>query len=96
MNIQAANRSTAAEAALVEAYTAQLGDLPGDGAVLGARDILFDDLKRAGLPTRRVEAWHYTDLKTLLRAIPDAATLTPSRLWRRWWRRLVSSNCARA
>ncbi|MCF1492895.1 Fe-S cluster assembly protein SufD [Agrobacterium vitis] len=79
MNIQAANRSTAAEAALVEAYTAQLGDLPGDGAVLGARDILFDDLKRAGLPTRRVEAWHYTDLKTLLRAIPDAATLTPSK-----------------
>ncbi|MVA23507.1 Fe-S cluster assembly protein SufD [Agrobacterium vitis] len=79
MNIQAANRSTAAEAALVEAYTAQLGDLPGDGTVLGARDILFDDLKRAGLPTRRVEAWHYTDLKTLLRAIPDAATLTPSK-----------------
>ncbi|MUZ57144.1 Fe-S cluster assembly protein SufD [Agrobacterium vitis] len=79
MNIQAANRSTAAEAALVEAYTAQLGDLPGDGAVLGARDILFDDLKRAGLPTRRIEAWHYTDLKTLLRAIPDAATLTPSK-----------------
>ncbi|MBB4010346.1 Fe-S cluster assembly protein SufD [Allorhizobium taibaishanense] len=79
MNIQAANRPSAAEAALVEAYTAQLGDLPGDGAVLGARDVLFDELKRAGLPTRRVEAWHYTDLKTLLRAIPEAETVTPSK-----------------
>jgi len=27
----------------------------------------------AGLPTRRVEAYHYTDLKTLLRAIPPLA-----------------------
>ncbi|MDQ0456088.1 Fe-S cluster assembly protein SufD [Rhizobium paknamense] len=72
MNMQAANRSTAAETQLVEAYGAQLGELPGDGAVLGARDILFDDLKKGGLPSRRIESWHYTDLKTLLRAIPDA------------------------
>lgn len=79
MNIQAANRPSAAEAALVEAYTAQLGDLPGDGAVLGARDVLFDDLKRAGLPTRRIEAWHYTDLKTLLRSIPEAESVEPSK-----------------
>ena len=28
----------------------------------------------AGLPTRRVEAYHYTDLKTLLRAVPPLAT----------------------
>lgn len=79
MNIQAANRPTPAEAALVEAYTAQLGDLPGDGAVLGQRDVLFDDLKNAGLPTRRIEAWHYTDLKTLLRALPDATVVQPSK-----------------
>jgi Fe-S cluster assembly protein SufD len=30
-------------------------------------------LKKSGLPTRRVEAWHYTDLKTLLRAVPAQA-----------------------
>ena len=27
-------------------------------------------LSLAGLPTRRVESYHYTDLKTLLRAVP--------------------------
>ncbi|MCM2458791.1 Fe-S cluster assembly protein SufD [Rhizobium sp. CG4] len=71
MNIQNTNRQTAAETALVEAYTAQLGDLPGNGAVIAARDNLLENLKRLGLPTRRIEAWHYTDLKTLLRALPD-------------------------
>jgi Fe-S cluster assembly protein SufD len=70
MNIQAGIKLTAAEAALVDAYNEQLGELPGDGDTLLARDRLLSDLKAAGLPTRRVEAWHYTDLKSLLRAVP--------------------------
>jgi len=71
MNMQTTMRFTAAETALVEAFGAQFGDLPGDGAVAGRRDRLLDDLKKAGLPTRRIEAWHYTDLKNLLRTVPD-------------------------
>ncbi|MFB9950884.1 Fe-S cluster assembly protein SufD [Rhizobium puerariae] len=77
MNMQTTNqtvgRLTAAEAALVEAFGAQIGELPGNGAVIGTRDRLLDDLKKAGFPTRRIEAWHYTDLRTLLRTIPEAA-----------------------
>ncbi|MCM2292897.1 Fe-S cluster assembly protein SufD [Allorhizobium sp. BGMRC 0089] len=79
MNLQAANRPTAAETALIDAYSAQIGDLPGDGAVLGARDILFDDLKKAGLPSRRIEAWHYTDLKAQLRGLPEAAPVVTTK-----------------
>lgn len=78
MNMQTTARLTAAETALIEAYNQQVGDLPGNGAVISARDRLLDDLKTNGLPTRRVEAWHYTDLKTLLRTVPavlPAATL---------------------
>ena len=71
MNIQATNRLTPAETALVDAYTAKFSELPGDGAVVAARDVLFDDLKTGGLPTRRIEAWHYTDLKSLLRTGPE-------------------------
>ncbi|SOC42528.1 Fe-S cluster assembly protein SufD [Rhizobium subbaraonis] len=70
MNIQAGIKLTAAEAALVESYNEQVGELPGDGATLLARDTLLSDLKEAGLPTRRVEAWHYTDLKALLKSVP--------------------------
>ena len=38
------------------------------------------EMLKAGLPTRRIEAWHYTDLRRLLTAVPayDTAT-TPSR-----------------
>ena len=72
MNIAREARLTAAETALIDAYTAALGSLPGDGAVTIARDRLLDDLKQAGLPTRRVEAWHYTDLKALLKTVPPA------------------------
>ncbi|PWE56818.1 Fe-S cluster assembly protein SufD [Metarhizobium album] len=70
MNIQTTNRLTTAESALLDAYNAQIGDLPGDGAVLSVRDRLLDELKTGGLPTRRIESWHYTDLRALLRAVP--------------------------
>jgi Fe-S cluster assembly protein SufD len=83
MNMQTGMKLSVAETALCEAYDHAIGELPGDGAVLAARDILISDFKEAGLPTRRVEAWHYTDLKALLRAMPafdpaaSAAKLAP-------------------
>ncbi|MDC9808849.1 MULTISPECIES: Fe-S cluster assembly protein SufD [Rhizobium] len=73
MNMQTTSRLTAAEAALIEAFNHQIGDLPGNGGVTALRDRLLDDLKKAGLPTRRIEAWHYTDLKNLLRTVPPQA-----------------------
>jgi len=68
--MQTAITMTAAETALVDAYTAQIGELPGEGAVLSARDTLLADLRKQGLPTRSVESWHYTDLRALLRSVP--------------------------
>ncbi len=70
MNMQTGKTLSAAEAALCEAYDHAVGELPGDAAVLAARDTLISDFKQAGLPTRRIEAWHYTDLKAMLRAVP--------------------------
>jgi Fe-S cluster assembly protein SufD len=81
MNMQTTTRLTAAETALIEAYNNQLGELPGNGDVFATRDRLLDDLKTAGLPTRRVEAWHYTDLKNLLRTVPaEAGSVSGSEL----------------
>jgi len=70
MNMHAAPPRTAAETALVKAYADRLSELPGDGAVTVKRDDAIEAIK-AGLPTRRVEAWHYTDLRRLLVAVPD-------------------------
>ena len=69
MNIHASPQRTPAETALIEAFGERLSLLPGDGAVMLKRDDAIEAIK-AGLPTRRIEAWHYTDLRRLLTAVP--------------------------
>ena len=69
MNVHANPMLTAAETALVEAFAERVAELPGDATVALARDNAVERLK-AGLPTRRVEAWHYTDLRRLLATVP--------------------------
>jgi Fe-S cluster assembly protein SufD len=82
MNFHAQTSFTAAEEALIEQFEARRDALPGNGAVFEKRGRALD-LIRAGLPTRKVEAWHYTDLRRLLAAIPaiekraDAAPVVP-------------------
>lgn len=71
MNMHA-QMHTAAEKALLDAFDAHVSDLPGDGAVVVKRDDAIEQLK-AGLPTKRIEAWHYTDLRRLLTKVPDIA-----------------------
>jgi Fe-S cluster assembly protein SufD len=46
----------------------QLRTLPGNRAVQLARGHLLQDLHSKGLPTRRIESWHYTDLRSRLKA----------------------------
>lgn len=70
MNMQTKPPATAAEQALFESFSTGASTLPGSKAVTTMRERLMDDLKASGLPTRRVEAWHYTDLRTLLRHVP--------------------------
>ncbi len=74
MNMHATPVRTQAETALIEAFGERLSQLPGDGAVMIKRDDAIEAIKD-GLPTRRIEAWHYTDLRRLLSAVPqhDAA-----------------------
>jgi Fe-S cluster assembly protein SufD len=69
MNMPAKPVRTPAETALIDAFGERLSLLPGDAAVMVKRDNAVEVLK-SGLPTRRVEAWHYTDLRRLLTAVP--------------------------
>ncbi len=70
MNIQAQLPKTAFEAALIDGFAEQLSKLAGTDAVAANRLAAIEALKVSGLPTRRIEAWHYTDLRQLLRAVP--------------------------
>ncbi len=70
MNIHSQPQRTPAETALIEAFEERVADLPGNEAVVHRRDDAIERLK-AGLPTRRLEAWHYTDLRRLLTRVPS-------------------------
>jgi Fe-S cluster assembly protein SufD len=77
MNMHLQPQRTPAETALIDAFGERLSLLPGDGAVMLKRDDAIEAIKH-GLPTRRVESWHYTDLRRLLTAVPafDPAAAT--------------------
>ncbi len=59
--------NTDAETRLIELYDQLGSSLPGDDNVKQAREDAIAAFKQFGLPTRRVEAWHYTDLRTMMR-----------------------------
>jgi Fe-S cluster assembly protein SufD len=71
MNMQTKPPRTAAEQAILDSFAAVIGQLPGDAKVTSARDRLVSAISEIGLPTRRVESWHYTDLRNLLRDVSD-------------------------
>ncbi|MCO6048741.1 Fe-S cluster assembly protein SufD [Mesorhizobium sp. RP14(2022)] len=64
-------KRTPAEDALVASFEDRFSRLPGDPEVSVKRDAAIEQLK-AGLPTRHVEAWHYTDLRRLLTHVPES------------------------
>ena len=79
MTTRPAQIKTQAETALAEAYAQARVSLPGSDALRGHRTRAFDVFHERGLPHRRVEAWHYTDLRSLLReAYPIATATAPS------------------
>jgi len=82
MNVHASPKLTSAEEALIDGFETRRPMLTGSPDVAAKRAEAASMLK-GGLPTRRVEAWHYTDLRRLLAAVPadggqgDAAVIAP-------------------
>lgn len=73
MTAQIIPTRTAAETALAEAFGATKAKLPGTPEVAKLREAAFESFSQAGLPHRRIESWHYTDLRALMReALPIA------------------------
>jgi Fe-S cluster assembly protein SufD len=64
---------TPAEIFLARAFDTSKAGLPGNTDVAIWREASFKAFNASGLPHRRIEAWHYTDLRTLMRdALPLA------------------------
>ena len=80
MNLHRAITKTTTEAALAAQFAAVRGATPSVW-----REAAFRRFEEAGLPTRRVESWHYTDLRAALTSpspiacAPDAAAIEAAR-----------------
>ena len=61
---------TQAEQDFFRAFALLRENAPGEGS---ERQKAFDRFARAGLPSRRVESWHYSDLRARLRQAPPLA-----------------------
>ena len=73
-------KPTAAEEALLAQFESVASRLPGNDNVASARREAISAFERDGLPTRRIEAWHYTDLRAALREIPARTDGAPGTL----------------
>lgn len=65
MNVHTPRLLTEGETGLIDAFKAA-DWLPGGDDMAGIRSAAVDTLAKQGLPTRRVEAFHYTDLRALV------------------------------
>ena len=79
MNADIIPARTPAEIFLARAFDASKTTLPGNTDVVKWREASLKAFNASGLPHRRVEAWHYTDLRTLMRdALPLATAPGPA------------------
>jgi len=74
MNMEARPTKTAADEGFVKAFAEAGAGLPGGANVKAQRTAAFGRFEACGLPTRRVEQWKYTDLRSFLR---EAKPLAP-------------------
>ncbi|WP_158806976.1 SufD family Fe-S cluster assembly protein [Beijerinckia sp. L45] len=64
---------TDAEVSLADTFGSAKATLPGNAVVKEMRETAFGAFAAHGLPHRRIEAWHYTDLRSMMReALPLA------------------------
>jgi Fe-S cluster assembly protein SufD len=70
MSVQAIDKRTEAEAAFASAF-----DAAKDKGAAALRRAAWEFFARKGLPSRRVEAWHYTDLRAALRTVAPVGAM---------------------
>ncbi|WP_039758642.1 Fe-S cluster assembly protein SufD [Bartonella queenslandensis] len=67
MNVQ--QNSLAVEEDILSNFNQYIDDLPGDKAVREIRKKAIEQFEMIRLPSRKIENWHYTNLRTLLRSV---------------------------
>ncbi|WP_409362010.1 Fe-S cluster assembly protein SufD [Bartonella heixiaziensis] len=80
MPINAQRELIAVEEDIINNFNRCLGDLPGNEAVRTVRKEAIKLFQKVLLPSRKIESWHYTNLRALLKSVSDFSEITNSQL----------------
>lgn len=61
----------AVEENILSNFNQYVNDLPGNKAVQEIRKKAIEQFRTTRLPSRKIESWHYTNLRTLLKSISN-------------------------
>ncbi|WP_413154662.1 Fe-S cluster assembly protein SufD [Bartonella sp. cb54] len=61
----------AVEADIINHFNQHINDFPGNGTVRAVRKEAIELFQKAHLPSRKIENWHYTNLRVLLKSVSD-------------------------
>lgn len=61
----------AVEKDILNHFNQSINNLPGDKTVRAVRKKAIELFQTARLPSRKIESWHYTNLRTLLKSVSD-------------------------
>ncbi|EJF87897.1 FeS assembly protein SufD [Bartonella vinsonii subsp. arupensis OK-94-513] len=59
----------AVEKDILNNFNQCISSLPGDSGVRAVRKKAIELFQKTGLPSRKIESWHYTNLRTLLKSV---------------------------
>ncbi|WP_102830494.1 Fe-S cluster assembly protein SufD [Bartonella bovis] len=78
MNVQ--QKLIAVEQDIINKFIQRIDYLPGNRAVQAIRKQAIELFQKIGLPSRKIENWHYTNLRTLLKSISDFSEINNEQL----------------
>ncbi|WP_375637632.1 MULTISPECIES: Fe-S cluster assembly protein SufD [unclassified Bartonella] len=70
----------AVEENILSNFNQYVNDLPGDKAVQEIRKKTIEQFQMTRLPSRKIERWHYTNLRTLLKSISNFSKVQDNQL----------------
>ncbi|GAA5107074.1 Fe-S cluster assembly protein SufD [Bartonella jaculi] len=80
MPMNARQELRAVEEDIINNFNQCIGDLPGNDVVRAVRKEAIKLFQKVLLPSRKIESWHYTNLRALLKSVSDFSETTSSQL----------------
>ncbi|MCZ2204279.1 Fe-S cluster assembly protein SufD [Bartonella sp. A05] len=71
MHMNSQRELIAVETDIINHFNQRIDDLPGNRAVRDVRKKAIKLFQKAQLPSRKIESWHYTNLRSLLKSVSD-------------------------